>query len=392
MFGTHGINPHHVAEIIVDQTDGSGWRGSGYRITRDLVLTAEHVVRSNRKIKVRFDADRPEEWVSAAKVTWFSSLVDAALLKITPRANESLQSNVKFGSLADVDNELTCSMLGFPRFKLRHGAPNTDIDSSVYRDSCHRIGRITSLSHRRERTLEIKVDPPERDPDPLRSPWEGMSGAPVFVHGRMVGLVREHHRSDGLGTLSASRLDEWHNFLSQTDIETLHTLIAFPTTSGDLIEARSSRNVRWVLACLPVAIILIAVFLVVMQNQDWASKRIANTDSPDTSYCENRHQTAHLSATVCLVKDGYTSNTVYAHGYIERYSSNCHRHRVYIVVNGKEYRSTGAWACGYNAPFLWSGPWSVPVRLQARLKVFDVQGVAILTLDSPIVTLSGATK
>jgi hypothetical protein len=41
-----------------------------------------------------------------------------------------------------------------------------------------------TLSNWREGTLEITVPPPERDPDPEHSPWEGMSGAAVWCADR----------------------------------------------------------------------------------------------------------------------------------------------------------------------------------------------------------------
>ena len=44
-----------------------------------------------------------------------------------------------------------------------------------YRDTFHAVGTAAALSNRREGTLEITVPPPDRDPDPALSPWEGMS-------------------------------------------------------------------------------------------------------------------------------------------------------------------------------------------------------------------------
>ncbi|WP_328524033.1 NACHT domain-containing protein [Kribbella sp. NBC_00359] len=49
-------------------------------------------------------------------------------------------------------------------------------------------------------------DPPARHPDPNRTPWEGMSGAAVFASGHLVGVVGQHHRGEGLGTLTVRLL------------------------------------------------------------------------------------------------------------------------------------------------------------------------------------------
>ena len=64
---------------------------------------------------------------------------------------------------------------------------------------------------------------PEHDPDPRRSPWGGMSGAAVWSAGRVIGLVAEHHRSDGLGRLAATRVDRWYERLSPAGCDQLAT-------------------------------------------------------------------------------------------------------------------------------------------------------------------------
>src|SRR5215218_10146249 len=80
-------------------------------------------------------------------------------------------------------------------------------------------------ANRREGTLEVTVAPPERDPDPERSPWEGMSGAAVWSAGRIIGLVAEHHRADGLGRLAATRVDHWYEQLAPDRLDQLRTLL-----------------------------------------------------------------------------------------------------------------------------------------------------------------------
>jgi hypothetical protein len=117
-----------------------------------------------------------------------------------------------FGRVAERDAVLACSAMGFPWFKLRDdpAQPLDDGSPSQYRDSAHAVGTIAVLANRRQGTLEVSVPPPERDPDPERSPWEGMSGAAVWSGGRIIGLVADHHRSDGLGRLAATRVDRWY--------------------------------------------------------------------------------------------------------------------------------------------------------------------------------------
>jgi hypothetical protein len=97
-----------------------------------------------------------------------------------------------------------------------------------YRDSHQAIGSIAVLSNRRARTLELTVAPPGPDPDPTLSPWQGMSGAAVWVGDEIVGVVSEHHRSDGLGRLAAARLDRGLDGLDPAGKAQLRTLVELP--------------------------------------------------------------------------------------------------------------------------------------------------------------------
>ncbi len=56
-----GLEVDRVAEILVTLgADGPGRRGSGYRVTTTIVLTAAHVVQDASTVRVRFEADTAE--------------------------------------------------------------------------------------------------------------------------------------------------------------------------------------------------------------------------------------------------------------------------------------------------------------------------------------------
>lgn len=163
-----------VAEVMVTLGEGArGRRGSGYRVADSLVLTAAHVLVGATNIRVRFEADHPGEWSAAVTDVLSLATIDVALLTI--RQPEPVKiARASFGRIGERDAAIECSAVGFPLWKLR------DDSSGQYRDSAHIVGRAAILANRREGTLEIAVAPPERDPDPSVSPWEGMSGAAVF--------------------------------------------------------------------------------------------------------------------------------------------------------------------------------------------------------------------
>lgn len=203
-----GVVPAQVAEIIVELTGERRRRGSGYRVAPGAVLTAAHVVEDAVSVRVRFDADQASEWSTEAIWRWVDRSSDLAVLKIAPRQNEPMVVTARFGWISDRPAVLTARVVGFPRFKLKKdGIPGDADESTCYRDSHQADGSIAVLSNRRQGTLEITVPSPERDPDPTVSPWEGMSGAAVWVGDRIVGVIAEHHRADGLGRLAAARLN-----------------------------------------------------------------------------------------------------------------------------------------------------------------------------------------
>jgi hypothetical protein len=224
-----GVVPGQVAEIIVALPGGVGRRGSGYRVGPSAVLTAAHVVAGAASVRVRFDADLPGEWVTEATSCWTDPRSDLAVLTIA--APEAV-TVARFGRVGDGRAAvLTGQAVGFPRFKLK----NHDDDHVVYRDSHQADGSVAVLSNRRERTLELTVPAPERDPDPEASPWEGMSGAALWVGDRIVGVIAKHHPADGLGRLAAIRFDLAFDRLGPGKRAELLALLTIPPTLPDVL-------------------------------------------------------------------------------------------------------------------------------------------------------------
>jgi hypothetical protein len=145
-------------------------------------------------------------------------------------------------NLGPLGYEWQSAVHSFPLFKLRRDprSPGGGGAVSLYRDSHHATGMATSWSNRREGTLEVNVRAPERDPTPDRSPWEGMSGAPVFGGGCLIGVIGEHHRSDGLDTLAAYPTDRWYE-LDDVQLDGIVALIGLPATLAGLVQVAAGQ-------------------------------------------------------------------------------------------------------------------------------------------------------
>ena len=226
------VDPAQVAEVIIDRgPEVGGVRGSGYRVTATAVLTAAHVVQGGVAGWVRFSPGQDGEWVAPLNGWWAdeSGESDLAVLRIAARAGEGPLTAAKFGCLSRRDAVVEWRSVGFPLFKLRaeHAVPEGPLVASAdgpavrrYRDSEQARGTIAVLSNARENTFALKVASTVPDRQALTellarlnipakeiSPWEGMSGAAVWVGGWIVGVVSRHHHSDGLDSLAAAPLD-----------------------------------------------------------------------------------------------------------------------------------------------------------------------------------------
>jgi Trypsin-like peptidase domain len=229
-----GIDPRQIAEVLVVLPGGAARRGSGYRVGGSAVLTAAHVVAGAESVRVRFDADRPGEWCTQARRIVADTQSDVAAIVMDPPPGSPFTAPA-FGQVDDAANELMVHAVGFPRFKLKaYEQPGAQ---GVYRDSHQATGTVAALSNRRSGTFEVTVRAPERDPDPMVSPWEGMSGAALWAGGRIIGVVTDHHRSDGLARLAATRLDRLVQRAiddSEPAVTELLAVLGLPSVPGEL--------------------------------------------------------------------------------------------------------------------------------------------------------------
>lgn len=158
-------------------------------MTTEVVLTAAHVVKDALSIHARFTADPTDKL--PAEVLW--TVDDLAALRVPLEGD---LPPARYGLVDDHAAELPCRAIGFPAWKFRDNR----------RDSGQISGAILPLSNRYTGTLHVGVDRPPAE-DREGSPWEGMSGAALFVGDRLVGIIAEHHLVEGPGHLTAHRAD-----------------------------------------------------------------------------------------------------------------------------------------------------------------------------------------
>ncbi|MFD7531943.1 NACHT domain-containing protein [Streptomyces sp. NPDC059849] len=248
-----GLDPRRVVQVLATAETGTGKRrfGSGYRVAADAVLTAAHVVRDASSVRLRFFTTGDQTAELPGTQVWIDPVADIAVLKIEcgPDLDGLLARDVPLVRFAQITGVVDCDALGFPKFKMRRGPASAGSDPpTVYRDSHHARGTTTPFSDVRQGTLELSLRAPEYDIDRDRSPWEGMSGAAVWSGGCLIGVVSEHHRADGLGSLAASRVDRWYELLPPDRIRELGELIGLPASAAQLEQLPSPQSEPWLRA------------------------------------------------------------------------------------------------------------------------------------------------
>ena len=248
------IEPWRVAQIAADRGPGhAGLRGSGYLITPGRVLTAAHVLTGASVIRVRLDVGRDTEIDVQAESWWADPAghegTDLAVVIISEDATgDRTFEPARFGRISDCTAVLEANAFGFPLFKLRDDPANAG-QGGVFRDFEQAVGHVPVAANRRQGTLAVYLDdpPPRQPPKGEPSPWEGMSGGPVLAADRIVGVVAEHHPSEGTGRLTARRIDRAYEELSAPDLGGMVELLGLaPDASGllDVVPPEQGQLVR----------------------------------------------------------------------------------------------------------------------------------------------------
>lgn len=169
-----------LVQIFVPTTDpeGKGSIGTGYPVAHDRILTARHVVfpenrDSTRPIEVRWYHlnEAPREWQTVSQIVWDSQKEDVAVLEcLFPPA---------IGQFAELDSGKPETFQkweseGFAKAGKRddNSNPPVGLKGEAYSMGGHGV-------------FELGVDDPAKSPEL----WQGASGSPVFVLGKIQGII-----------------------------------------------------------------------------------------------------------------------------------------------------------------------------------------------------------
>lgn len=197
-----GSRPDQVVEIWAGDPDDLGQAsfGSGYLVSSTLVLTARHVIRPVRSagsstvrntgpVSVVFSARSPDQpLIVDADVAWEGAALDMALVRVRWPAGEP-PWKVTAAALGDIPNpgwQVKFSAMGYPKRKARPLA-----DGDVLRDCDEVHGEILALRNVRSGLLDLSLTV---DPAGPGKAWSGFSGAAVFAHGFLVGVIIKAER------------------------------------------------------------------------------------------------------------------------------------------------------------------------------------------------------
>jgi len=214
---------------------------TGYLVRRDLVLTCAHAVEgaSPPDIEIRFPVTDPVQPAVVAGALWFdgNSGTDLALIGLAPVPSRLYLDGIRYARLTPSAEQVAARILGYPQWKLRDQAATSIMvaGGKKFRDLADVRGRIRLQAGFRSGTFEFVLDDAAPSTDKQR-PWDGMSGAAVWVAGRIVGLVAEHHPDEGGSRLAVRPIGAVYGLPPAERAHAL-ALLGLPRMIADLQDA-----------------------------------------------------------------------------------------------------------------------------------------------------------
>jgi len=183
-----GLDLTRLVLMISKRKDSSGGFthqfGTGYFVTRQLVLTASHVVPEDAvDVWARQESSgtrhRGDDSEGKVDSVWRDTRIDAVLIRVAPGL-PTAEPAPWMDSFPD--NDLPWRSTGYP------DAASQTIAEHIQFSTAGLTGTIYSQGGRGQgpRELELTVEAPAQ-----KGTWCGISGAPVFVQDKIAGIIKE---------------------------------------------------------------------------------------------------------------------------------------------------------------------------------------------------------
>jgi hypothetical protein len=226
-----GVSTDRVFAIVASLASGKVQIGSGYLVTPNRILTARHCLIDStsglpaKSVRVRRLSDGA---VFQSSPKRDSRAFDLAVLGVSVERREDLEPIQYCRTDRTKSGELTnCEAIGFPRWQY------DSINKTISSTEIHGVIRVTEdkgigFFVLRDPTLSgVRL---EKQND-ATSEWGGLSGSLVFVDGKALGVVVEHHPRQGqtaMRVLPFSRIARVVEDDADENLEILAALIDLP--------------------------------------------------------------------------------------------------------------------------------------------------------------------
>ena len=244
-----GIPSDRVVAIVAQLDTGRVQIGTGYLVTNDTVLTAQHCLddRQTRRPAVSLHVVRRSDGAQA-NARLLASVLDIAVLA-TP-ANDGWHSATALDKLAfgRVDTThsgelLDCEALGFPLWQYDPVAEQrsaAELHGTIRTTEGAETGVLILRDPLLRDVSVARADTREEDGGP--SPWGGLSGALVFYRGTALGIIIAHYPRQGNSALTVQTIARIADLAAEgdPDAQKIATALGLPA-AHDLPVVRQHR-------------------------------------------------------------------------------------------------------------------------------------------------------